>query len=42
MYLDDYLYIIGRDRIAVLDENTWEKVSELEFTMADTDKPMPG
>lgn len=31
IYLDDYLYIIGDNKIIVLDENTWEKVNELEF-----------
>lgn len=31
IYLDDYMYIIGSDRIVVLDENTWEEVKELEF-----------
>jgi len=31
IYLDDYLYIIGEDKIAVLDEKNWEKVNELEF-----------
>ena len=31
IYLDDYLYIIGEDKIIVLNELTWEKVKELEF-----------
>ncbi len=32
IYIDDYLYIIGTDKIVVLDENTWQKVSELEIS----------
>jgi len=31
IYIDDYLYIIGNERIIVLDEINWEKVNELEF-----------
>jgi len=31
IYLDDYLYIVGEDKIAVLNELDWEKVNELEF-----------
>ena len=31
LYIDDYLYIIGDDEIAVLDENNWERVNELEL-----------
>ncbi|RLI75606.1 hypothetical protein DRP05_14465 [Archaeoglobales archaeon] len=31
IYLDDYLYIIG-DKIAVFDENTWEKVNEMDLS----------
>jgi len=31
LYLDDYMYILG-DKIVVLNENTWEKVKELEIT----------
>lgn len=31
IYINDYLYIIGDDRIVVLDENTWKNVNELEF-----------
>ena len=31
IYLDDYLYIIGDNKIVVLDEITWKKVEELEF-----------
>jgi uncharacterized secreted protein with C-terminal beta-propeller domain len=30
IYIDDYLYIVG-DRLIVLDENTWEKVNEMEL-----------
>ncbi len=31
VYINDYLYIIGTDRIVVLDEKNWEKVGELEL-----------
>ncbi len=31
VYIDDYLYIVGDDKIVVLDENSWERVKELEF-----------
>lgn len=31
IYINDYLYIIGDRQIWVLDENTWEQVSELEL-----------
>ena len=31
IYLDDYLYIIGDDKITVLNEINWEKVEELQF-----------
>jgi uncharacterized secreted protein with C-terminal beta-propeller domain len=31
LYIDDYLYIIGQ-KIVVFDENTWEKVNELDLT----------
>lgn len=31
IYLDDYLYIIGEDKITVLNEINWEEVNELEF-----------
>ena len=31
IYLDDYLYIIGDNKIVVLNELTWERVKELEF-----------
>ncbi|MFH0819486.1 MAG: beta-propeller domain-containing protein [bacterium] len=29
IYLDDYLYIVGKEKIVVFDEKTWEKVKEL-------------
>ncbi len=32
IYIDDYLYIIGDNKIAVLDENTWEKIKELDLS----------
>lgn len=31
VYIDDYLYIIGDDKLAVFDENTWTKVKELSL-----------
>ncbi|HDQ60094.1 MAG TPA: hypothetical protein ENN30_02770 [Candidatus Woesearchaeota archaeon] len=31
VYMDDYLYIIGNDKIVVLDENTWERVESLRL-----------
>lgn len=31
IYIDDYMYIIGSEEIVVLDENTWERVKELEI-----------
>lgn len=31
IYLDDYLYIIATDYIAVLNENDWEKVNEIDL-----------
>ncbi len=31
IYLDDYLYIIGEDKITVLNEINWQKVNELEI-----------
>jgi uncharacterized secreted protein with C-terminal beta-propeller domain len=31
LYLDDYLYIVGNDKIVVLNELTWERVNELKF-----------
>lgn len=31
VYIDDYLYIIGENKISVLDEKNWEKVKELDL-----------
>lgn len=31
LYIDDYMYIIGDDKIVVLEENTWETEEELEL-----------
>ena len=31
LYLDDYLYIVGSDRIVILNELNWERVNELVF-----------
>jgi len=32
IYINDYLYIIGEDKITVLNEINWEKVKGLEFS----------
>jgi len=31
IYIEDYLYVIAQSKIVVLDENTWEQVSEIEL-----------
>jgi uncharacterized secreted protein with C-terminal beta-propeller domain len=31
IYINDYLYIIGDNKIVVLNELNWEKINELEF-----------
>jgi len=31
LYLDDYFYIVGDDRVVVLNESDWERVNELRF-----------
>ncbi|MFA5080794.1 MAG: beta-propeller domain-containing protein [Candidatus Paceibacterota bacterium] len=31
VYINDYLYMLGDDKVTVFDENTWEKVKELEI-----------
>jgi inhibitor of cysteine peptidase len=31
IYLDDYLYVIGEDRIIVLDESDWSEVNRLDY-----------
>jgi len=31
IYINDYLYIIGDDKIVVLNENDWERVNEMKF-----------
>jgi len=31
LYINDYLYIIGQDKIVVLNESDWERVNELSF-----------
>jgi uncharacterized secreted protein with C-terminal beta-propeller domain len=31
IYINDYLYIIGENKIVVLNELNWEKINELEF-----------
>jgi len=32
LYLDDYLYVIGDDKIVVLNELDWQRIKELEFS----------
>ncbi len=31
IYLDDYLYVIGNEKIVVINENNWENIKELSF-----------
>jgi inhibitor of cysteine peptidase len=31
LFLDDYLYIIGETQIVILNENTWERVNEVDL-----------
>ena len=31
LYLDDYMYVIANDYVAVLNENDWEKVNDLDL-----------
>lgn len=31
LFINDYLYIIGNDKITIIDETNWEKVNELIF-----------
>ena len=31
IYMDDYLYVIGEDKLVVLNEKDWERVGELEL-----------
>jgi uncharacterized secreted protein with C-terminal beta-propeller domain len=31
IYIDDYLYIVGEDKIIVLDETNWEEINNLKF-----------
>ncbi len=31
VYINDYLYIVGADRVVAYDENSWEKVGEVEI-----------
>lgn len=33
LFLDDYFYVIGEDRITVFDEKTWEEVKKLELKL---------
>jgi uncharacterized secreted protein with C-terminal beta-propeller domain len=32
IYLDDFMYLIGQDKIVVLNENNWDRVGELDLT----------
>lgn len=31
LYIDDYLYIVSNNKVIVLDQNTWERVKELDL-----------
>lgn len=31
LYIDNYLYVVGNDKIVVLDETTWQRVNELSL-----------
>ena len=31
IYINDYMYIVGSDKIKVIDENKWEKIKEFEL-----------
>lgn len=31
IYMDNYMYIVGNDKIVVLDETNWKEVNDLEF-----------
>ncbi|MBD3238599.1 MAG: hypothetical protein GF332_03100 [Candidatus Moranbacteria bacterium] len=31
VYLNDYLYLVGREKILVIDENSWEVIKALDF-----------
>ncbi len=31
IYMNDYLYVVGDDRVVVLNEKNWETVKELKF-----------
>ena len=31
VYINDYLYIVGDNKVVVLDESDWQTVSELNF-----------
>ena len=31
IYIDDYMYIIGDNKIIVLDETNWEQINSLDF-----------
>jgi len=32
IYIEDYLYIVGENKIVVLDEISWERVNDIEFS----------
>ncbi|MDF2954908.1 MAG: C-terminal beta-propeller domain-containing protein [Candidatus Alkanophagales archaeon MCA70_species_2] len=40
LYIDDYLYVIADTKLVVLDEQTWERVNEIELEM-ETFPPYP-
>lgn len=31
LFIDDYLYIVGENKIVVLDENNWERINDLDL-----------
>lgn len=31
LYINNYLYVVGKEKIVVLDESSWERVSDLSF-----------
>ncbi len=41
IYLNDYLYIIGDNKISVINEMDWQKVNELDLTSSKNPNPTP-
>ena len=42
VYVNDYLYVVGREEIAVLDETTWDRVRTVAMGPAPDRGPYPG